>query len=605
MEIIFGLVSNIIPLAIIGLIIYAIVQWRRRRDGLEVVDTGIGTVRRLYFYVVSFVALMMAVNGLVQIGQYVLEALFGDDVLSPSRTRLAVGLSLAIVGLPIWGFHWRLIQQYVGELPVERRSLVRKLYIYGVLAVAVGLVIVSSVGLLQWAFGSRSFSGYHWAAVIIWPMVWAFNWRLESVEGQPTSETLAIRRLYIYLASLVTLVMVAAGLGRVVHIILLEAYESLVTLPLLIPTGSGLWREPMRSALAVFLVGSVAWGTHWLYFARRDYGALLRQIYIYIFAMVGGVVTVLVSLGLILYGVLVWLMGVQDHDSAAAHFRFLPGALASLSIGAGLLAYHWMVARQEAQVSPFETRAVQRLYAYILAALGLGALVVAIGTLLTTAIGILVDSAREVLAGPDFWRNTIALVTTLGVLGAPLWGYHWARVQRQVAAGDPDERTSLVRRIFIFAALGAGALALLGSVSFLVFVFLRDALEGELSLTVLREAKFAIGIIVASGVFLPYYWLVHRQDRRAEPILTAPAIERRPTKEVTVLVNQGDDAFVRELEAALGYGVSFLLLADPDAGLPELSEAERQELAQRIGDAAGQNVLVIPDGKTVRVLSYH
>ena len=78
-------------------------------------DPGIGTVRRLYFYFVSLVALMMAVNGLVQIVRFPLDSLFGPETLTPSRTALAVGISLAVVGLPLWAFHWRTMQRYVAR----------------------------------------------------------------------------------------------------------------------------------------------------------------------------------------------------------------------------------------------------------------------------------------------------------------------------------------------------------------------------------------------------------------------------------------------------------------------------------------------------------
>ena len=169
--------------------------------------------------------------------------------------------------------------------------------------------------------------------------------------------------------------------------------------------------------------------------------------------------------------------------------------------------------------------------------------------------------------------------------------------------GDAAERITLVRRVFLFAALGAGVLALLGSVSYLIFVFLRDALEADLSLAVLREAKIAIGIIVPAVVFLPYYWLVYRQDRLAEPEAAAPPAALR-RKDVTVVAIEGGGALVRNLEAALGYRVTVLERADPGIGLPELSDVEYQALAQRISDAAGQNVLLVPDLVEVRVLSY-
>ena len=595
-------------LVIIGLIIYAIyamVSRRRRGRGLEAIDPGIGIVRRLYFYIVSFVALMVAANGLMIVVMWILNGLIGDKDLSESTTPLAAGAAMAIVGLPLWIFHWRTVQRHVADLPVETHFLIREFYIYPVLGVAIGISIGASVSGLQWVFGSESFSGFPWAALIVWPALWAFHWKIESREGQPTWETLGMRRLYLYLVSLVTLVMVAVGFGVAIHHILLEAYESLASLPLLLQSKAGLWRDSMRTALALVLVGGGAWGAHWLYFARRDAGSTLRQIYLYVFAILGGVVTILVSLGIILYGALVWLMGGSGDDTAAAHFRFLPGALAALSIGIGLWGYHWMVAQREAEVSPDESQRVYKTYAYILAALGLGTLAVAVGTVMTTFIGIVVESAREDLTEPDFWQNQIALVIILGVVGAPLWGYYWTYIQRQVHIGDAEERNSLPRRIFIFAVLGAGVLALLGSVSFLIFVFLRDALEGELALTVLREAKVAIGIIVAAAMFLPYYWMVYRQDRRAQPEVEVVASERAVRKVVTVLVNEGGGSFVRDLEASLGYEVELLRWADPDASQPQLSEAECRELARRIGEAVGENVLLIPDGAEVRVLSYN
>ena len=61
---------------------------------------------------------------------------------------------------------------------------------------------------------------------------------------------------------------------------------------------------------------------------------------------------------------------------------------------------------------------------------------------------------------------------------------------------------------------------------------------------------------------------------------------------------------MRDLEVTLGYGVDVFRWVDPDARLPLLNAVERDELAQRIHDAAGRNVLLVPTGTAVRVLSY-
>ena len=588
--------------AVIGAIVYGIFAMTRRRRAFAEIDPGIGTVRRLYLYIVSLAALMMAANGVVQIGQYVLDSVFVGDLLSqsPSRTRLAVGLSLTIVGLPLWGLHWRMIGKYVREMPVETRSILRKAYIYLVLGVAAVVGMEAAVSVVQWAFRTESFSGYPWAAIVVWGTVWAFHWRFEAREGQPTPETRAVRRLYLYLVAGGTLVVAALGLAQVLHAVLREAYESLAAVPVL--GKSGIWTTSTKEALSILLVAFPVWAAHWLYFARRDYESVLRQLYLYVLAVFGGVVTVLIAIGIVLYGVLVWTMGVAEDEIASEHFRFLPGALASLIVGGVVLVFHWLAAGREALAPTPESQGARRSYPYALALLGLITLAMSIATLAITALGILVEIGQPIVVGRDLWRKGLAISITLGALGGPIWAYYWAAMERRVSSGDVEERSSLVRRAFIFVVLGAGMLALLGSVGYVIFVFIRELLDGQLS-EVVREAKASISIIIAVAVFLPYYWLTYRADQREAP---AETVEERPVrKAVTVLVGADGATFLRELEAALGYGVSSLQWAEPDASMPELSAEGLQALLRRISDTPGANVILVPDGAAYRVYPYY
>ena len=600
------LIPPLIVLALIGLVIWAIVGWRRRAADAAP-DPGIGTSRRLYFYVVSLAALMMAVNGLVQVVRFLLDNQFGPDVISGGDPGPALGASLIIVGFPLWAFHWRLIQRHVAELPVERRSVLRKGYIYVVLGVAAALVIVSLVEVLRWLFGGEAFNGYHWAVAIVWPAVWAFHWRIETAEGQPSEKTRTVRRLYLYLISLVGLVMLAVGAFRIVGFILLEGYDALLSVPVILPSDAGVWRPAMRSVASLALVGGAAWASHWLVLSRGDGRSALRQVYLYMFAILGGVVSTLVALGFLIFGALAWLLGVPSIESATDHFRFLPAAVAGLSVGVALWAYHWATARGEAGAYEQEALGAERAYAYILSALGLGALVVAVGVLVNTALATLIESSRPLVAGEDLWREPIALSIALAILGGSTWGYFWTGAQRRVSAGDSGERSSAARRVFMYAALGVGMLALLGSFSGLLFVFLRDLLDGEVATQTFRDAKPALNILVAVAVFLPYYWLVYRQDRREEledEQATGPQPVRPTRKYVTVLATDDGAPFVGMLETALGYPVSVRRWADSEAHTPQLTPQECGELAARIAAAAGRSVLVIPDDEGIRALSY-
>ncbi len=600
-DILFPLISLLVLVGMIAAVAYGIVSLTRRRREFAEIDPGIGTLRRLYFYIVSFVALMMAANGVVQIAQFVLDALVGVDVIYPSRTRLAVGLSLTIVGLPLWALHWRMIGRHVRELAVETRSVERKAYIYIVLGVAVSLGMTAAVQWLHWAFRTESFSGYPWAAIVVWAGVWAFHWRLEGREGQPSPETRAVRRMYLYLVSAGALVAVAVGLGQVTHTVLREAYDALTSRPLL--DKAGLWTPSTRDSLSLLLVAGLVWGLHWLRLARHDFESVLRQLYLYALAIFGSIVTVLIAASIVLYGVLVWAFGVPDDESAAEHFRFLPGALASIMVGGGILAYHSQATWWAAAAPSPESVGARRSYPYALALLGLLTLAAAMVSLVSTAILIFIESGERVILGQELWRNGIALSVALGVLGGPIWLYHWVAIQRRVSSGDVVELTSPARRQFIFAVLGAGILVLVSSVSAIIFFLLRDVLDNQVSRQTVRDARFAIEFMVPAAVFLPYYWMVYRADRRAAP-QDGVVVGRHQRKAVTVLVGDGGVGFLRELEAALGYSVSLLHWADPDASLPDLTDDGLQALAHRTSAAAGPNVLLMPDGTGVRVLSY-
>ena len=596
----FALIPPTLFVILLVVAIYGIAAWRRRRVDDEA-DPGIGTVRRLYFYIVSFVALMMASNGIVLLIRTLLDSAFGGPLVTSSNITVAAGISLTIIGLPLWGFHWWFMQRTVSRMPVETRSLLRKFYIYVVLGVSIGLTLNAAVELLQWAFQSRGFTAYHIGAALVWVPVWFFHWRLEQTEGQPSEDTLGIRRLYIYLVSLAGLIMLAGGLGRTVQQLIQSGYDALVSTSVILPAGSGLWRQSVREMLAVGIVGALVWAAHWLYFARKDYGSWLRQVYLYLFAVLGGIVTILVALGLTINNVFTWFLGVSNHSDASIHFNFLPGAVAVLAVGIGLWSYHWLVAQREAEFSLYESRSAQRVYSYILSAIGLGTVSIGILALVTAVWGVLIGVFSDVIAGRDLWREPLAASLTLAIIGLPLWGYYWTKVQKSAQDPDSGDLSSLSRRVFIFGTLVVGVLSVLGSASTLLFFLLRDALGAGLDLGTLRDVRAPLSIIAAAVFFLVYYWGVYRHDRAQ-----GPEAEQAPpiVKDVTMLIGAGGEDLVGRLENALGYNVRTMLWTDPDTILPDLTEEACQEVARRVGAASGSRVLIIPQDQSLRVLSY-
>ena len=604
MEIVFGIIFNFIPLLVIVGIIAAIVAAVRRRSGAEE-EPGIGTLRRLYYYGLSFVALMVAATGIILLVDYVADRLFGPKVLADGEIQLALGLALTLVGTPIWFLHWVLAQRAIRQFLGETRGLSRRVYLYLVLGISGVLAAVGLVSLLRWLLGDGSFNGTHLAFPLVWGGLWAFHWRVEDLEGQTTELARSVRRLYVYVTSLYGLGMLTTGVGIIVAQLFQEGYGALFATEFLLPSRETLWSDTTRIGIAVALVGGVYWWWHWHRVYRGDTESVLRQVYLYLFAILGGAIAVVVSLSILLFGVLQWLIGQPDVTGASAHFQFLPSVMAAVVTGAWVWGYHWAVVRQEAPIVVGGMLAARRVYHYLVAALGLGTLAAGLAILFPVVLGVLVPEARERLTGTDWWRNPLTLALTLLVVGTPLWRFYWFGAQREMKAGGTEERTALSRRVFIYGVFCIAILVTLGNLSALLFMFLRDLLEGELSTQVLRDAKWSIGMLVMAGTISVYYWLVLQEDRRAVPATVEAPTGAPPVRKVIIaLASEASQPFVQRLEARLGMPVRLWRRLDPVVGVPAVSEEELSLTQGRIAEAPGDHILLTVDASGVRVIPY-
>jgi hypothetical protein len=196
----------------------------------------------------------------------------------------------------------------------------------------------------------------------------------------------------------------------------------------------------------------------------------------------------------------------------------------------------------------------------------------------------------------------MTLVLTLALLAGPVWGLHWFPLQQRAVAEGAEERQSLPRRIYLYGVAAAATLTLLGSVSYLLFVSLNAMLENEMSLTLLRDAKWSMGTLVAAALFAPYHWLVLQEDRKAAQ--AAPAARAAPVKSVSLLIAADGRGYAQQLEEALGGRVRLLQRMDTGVGVPRLSDEEIVRLKRRIAEAPGSQVLVVMDASGVQVYSY-
>jgi hypothetical protein len=103
-------------------------------------------IRRSYTYIVAAFGLAMAA-----IGAAGTVGVFGSQLMGMNthpNGEAATYLSLVLIGLPAWGFHWWLAQRRLDE--AERRAPQRRAYLYlAVLGGAIGLLVFGSAALYR------------------------------------------------------------------------------------------------------------------------------------------------------------------------------------------------------------------------------------------------------------------------------------------------------------------------------------------------------------------------------------------------------------------------------------------------------------------------
>ena len=612
MEIFFGIFSSLIPIAIIAGIIAAIVALvRRRRE--EEAEPGIGTLRRLFFYGLSLAGLIPAGIGVVLLLSAVLNTLFGPQVIAGGETALPLGLALTLVGTPVWLIFWRITQRSVQRFPVETRAASRKIYIYFILAGSAITVSIASISFLRWVLGTSEFSGPPLSLVAVYSGVWAFHWLLERREGQASDLTVSIRRVYGYGLSLFGLVVLALGIGYFLRNTLGAAYESLLGAPeLLVGEPLGLWNEVTRTSLAMALVGGGMWWWHWFRVVRADFDSALRRIYLYLFAVLGGALTVVISLSVLFYHILQWFFGSPEITSPLVHFDVLPRVIATATVGAGLWTYHWAVVRQEVASAQRQLVGARRVYGYLVSAIGLVTLGVGLVNVFAVVLGLLSSPGVQIVRDNGWWRNPLVLAITLLVVGVPVWGLYWRDMQRIAVQGGAVERGALSRRVFIFLIFGVSIVLTLINLSIVLFELFDAAIGGTFSADLLWEIRWSTGILLMAGAVSVYYWLVLREDREVMALLGEAGVEEavaapaavRPRKSVTALVSEQGLSLIRRLEARLGYGIQVWRQVGVQGSVPSVSDEHLAEAAQRIADADSDHAFLLVDAEGIQVLPF-
>ena len=338
-----------------------------------------------------------------------------------------------LVGVPIFLFHWLWTQRAAAKDEEERTAGLRAIFFYAVLIGTLVPVVQNLLALIDRLIlsvtnvsTSRAFFGgfQTWQdnliAIVINCVAALYFWNALSAAWKSLDDSknfADVRRLYRYLWLLYSLLMTVFGGQQILRYI----FYLPVPKYLLGDVGRGMF----ANGLTLLLVGTPLWVYTWRICqdaltapAERDSNLRLGILYL---LSLGGIITVLSAGGTLLDVVLRWAFG-----EALAGYEFVQEIGGPISLGVPLAmvwAYYGSWLKRQIQLDENVVRRAgkQRLYAYILSALGVGASFVGVALVLSFVIDLLTANA---LWGTSLRSRLAAAIATLAV-GLPLWLTTW------------------------------------------------------------------------------------------------------------------------------------------------------------------------------------
>ncbi len=473
------------------------------------------------------------------------------DNISYRVEWIAVQLAVIIIGLPIYLAHWLWAERLARRDEEEHAALLRRVYLYVMLAAFIIPIFMNSMGFVQsglrlalgverlipsWSneLPDRANLVYTAVAIVILAVLWAYHHWVTVVDRSQVAETndlAAIHRLYVYLFTFISLLLLSIGGGGLLRWLLFQFSSDRIIAN----------EESLAITLAALLVGLVAW----LYFWRkaekmftfggvREQASALRKFYLYLVIFLAALGTVS-ALTILLSGLFRQLLNVATPGS-------IFNVLSVLVTTAVLWAYHFFVLRQDMSVMPEvdEQAGVRRLYWYLIAGIGLMALLIGVGG----DISVLIRSSGQFIS--HNLREQTAWFTAVLIAGLVVWLVPWRNIQAEVGvAGEVGDaaRRSLVRRLYLYFYLLLATLTFLGTSVYAVSQIIYLLLGGRTAVNLAADMAQAVAYALLAVVV----WLYHGRLLRLDNAAFKQAEARRAQTVHVAVVDDADGRFAERL----------------------------------------------------------
>ena len=558
------------------------------------------TVRRWYIYLVSAVSLQAVAWAMIVLLRNLLISR-----LNPPPTLIAFPIAVILVGLPIFLAHWLWGQRLAGKAVEERGATLRRLYLYGTMAAFLGPFTANAFDLIGTLLRAESTldrrpyrltSGdaivYHLLALLVLAVLWFYHQRIVAGDSKAISEAggaATARRLYVLGFSAAGLTVTTLAMIHLLRWIMLQLGGNVVK-------GSSL-DVGLTTEITRLIIGVPLWLIFWRWAqqlfdgpSEEERESALRKFYLYGAVFIGALSAV-ASATSILADIFHRVLGLSPEGDIRI--------LLPIIIGMGVLwAYHAFVLRDDAEKTGEAPRqaGVRRLYLYLVAAVGLSALLVG----LSGDVSVIIRSLGKGF-GTEL-REQLSWFTSAIIAGLPVWIIPWRQVQnRAVESGlaGTDARRSTVRKIYVYFFLFVATMTVLSSAVFIVFKVLSWFLG--LDAPTLSELGHSIAFsMIAVGV-----WLYHGFILRSDHKLSSQEQVRQLEGLRVAVVDVGDAHFGYGVVEALRQEIPDLdlepiVLTQPSTeGLVGETEGDDEKIATQLAQAGlivGPWIIAVPGG---------
>lgn len=476
------------------------------------------SIRRLYFYLVAFIAIEVVVWGLVNLLRSIV-----DQTFSGGADALAQALALILVGVPIFLIHWLWAQKASAREEDEKEATLRAVFLYAILLSTLIPVVQNVLSFINRALVQvtglgveRAFSAFrnqsladNLIAIVMNLVVAAYFWNILRGEWATLKDRenfSEVRRLYRYIWMLYGLLMTVFGAQQILRYLIYIPGDIL----------GEMGREMVVNGTALLVIGTPVWVYAWRVIQDSladpaEMGSNLRLGILYLLSL-GGVITVITTASMLVNLLVSRLLGT---DLTGQQFIQQLGGPISVGVPLGMIwAYYgfWLNRHIEAIGDEVRQAGMKRLYYYILAFIGLVVSFVGVATLLSFIIDM--TTSRSFLMG-DSNRSSLATAISSLVVGLPLWLLTWRPMQAEALAqnelGD-HARRSVLRKTYLYLALFASVIGGMATAVGLVYQLIRVVLTGNAGSDFVNTLLNIVQLLFLFVVVLLYHLKVLRED---------------------------------------------------------------------------------------------